>query len=229
MAKGGAILVGTIGQGVMRTLDDGGSWTRASVRQGMHSDALVRSLLADPRQPEVVYAGTDMGLYRSDDAGARWARLDTPMSGAMVWSLAFDPVDPTVGVIRITDLQDRVRAVLVNYACHPVVLGPRNRQISADYPGVMRRQVEQRLGADATCFFLQGCCGDINPLRMARGEDRAQDFDVVEQVGMELATSVLSVLEQMKATPGRADKLAVAESTIATRSATRSSPASITS
>lgn len=96
MAKGGAILVGTIGQGVMRTLDDGGSWTRASVRQGMHSDALVRSLLADPRQPEVVYAGTDMGLYRSDDAGARWARLDTPMSGAMVWSLAFDPVDPTV-------------------------------------------------------------------------------------------------------------------------------------
>ena len=125
----------------------------------------------------------------------------------------YDPVDPTVGVIRITDLQDRVRAVIVNYACHPVVLGPRNRQISADYPGVMRRLVEQQLGADATCFFLQGCCGDINPLRMARSEDRAQDFEVVEQVGAELATCVLGVLELMKATPGRADKLAIAEST----------------
>ena len=126
----------------------------------------------------------------------------------------YDPVDTTVGVVRITDLQDRVRAVLVNYACHPVVLGPQNRKISADYPGVMRRLVEQQLGADAICIFLQGCCGDINPLRMVRGDDRAQDFDVVEQVGAELATSVLGVLEQMKATPGRADKLALAESTI---------------
>ena len=111
----------------------------------------------------------------------------------------YDPVDTTVGVIRITDLQDRVRAVLVNYACHPVVLGPQNRKISADYPGVMRRLVEQQLGADAICIFVQGCCGDINPLRMARSDDRAQDFDVVEQVGTELAASVLGVLEQMKA------------------------------
>lgn len=47
MAKG-HILVGTIGQGVMRSSDDGESWTRASVRQGMHSDAIVRALVADP-------------------------------------------------------------------------------------------------------------------------------------------------------------------------------------
>ena len=126
----------------------------------------------------------------------------------------YDPVDTTVGVIRITDLQDRVRAVIVNYACHPVVLGPHNRKISADYPGVMRRLVEQQLAADAICIFVQGCCGDINPLRMARSDDRAQDFDVVEQVGSELAVSVRGVLEQMKSSPGRAEKLGVAESTI---------------
>jgi len=96
MATQGTILVGTIGQGVMRTLDDGESWTRASVRQGMHSDAIVRALLAHPHAPDVVFAGTDQGLYRSDDAGARWARLDTPLTGAMVWSIAIDPVDPNV-------------------------------------------------------------------------------------------------------------------------------------
>jgi len=66
------------------------------VRLGMHSDAIVKCLLADPERPEVVYAGTDVGLYRSDDAGAKWARLDTPMNGSMVWSLAIDPVDPRV-------------------------------------------------------------------------------------------------------------------------------------
>src|SRR3989442_9521692 len=96
MATKGTILVGTIGQGVMMSADDGASWTRASVRLGMHSDAIVKCLLADPERPEMVYAGTDVGLYRSDDAGAKWARLDTPMNGSMVWSLAIDPVDPRV-------------------------------------------------------------------------------------------------------------------------------------
>ena len=38
MANRGSILVGTIGQGVMTSADDGQSWTRAGVRQGMHSD-----------------------------------------------------------------------------------------------------------------------------------------------------------------------------------------------
>src|SRR5262249_28672152 len=94
MTTKGTILVGTIGQGVMMSPDDGETWTRASVRIGMHSDAIVKCLLGDPEHPAVVYAGTDAGLYRTDDGGARWARLDTPMSGSMVWSLAIDPVDP---------------------------------------------------------------------------------------------------------------------------------------
>ena len=96
MANKGTILVGTIGQSVMMSADDGGSWTRASVRHGMHSDSIVRALLSDPRRPQTVYAGTDMGLYRSDDAGAKWQLLDNPMKGSMLWSLAVDPTDPRV-------------------------------------------------------------------------------------------------------------------------------------
>jgi len=114
MTKKGSILVGTIGQGVMTSADDGATWTRASVRQGMHSDCIVRALLSDSRQPEVVFAGTDMGLYRSDDGGAAWRLLETPMKGSMVWSMAIDPIDPHVmfagtgtpsrpGIYRSTD------------------------------------------------------------------------------------------------------------------------------
>lgn len=114
MASGGTILVGTIGQGVMRSADDGATWARASVRQGMHSDCIVRALRADPRRPEVVYAGTDRGLYRSDDGGMQWRFLDSPMTGSSIWSLAIDPVDPRVmyagvgtpstpGIYRSTD------------------------------------------------------------------------------------------------------------------------------
>ena len=96
MEKSGTILVGTIGQGVMMSADGGESWMRAGVRNGMHSDCIVKTLVPDPRQPDVVYAGTDAGLYRSDDGGTRWQLLETPMSGAMTWSIAIDSADPSV-------------------------------------------------------------------------------------------------------------------------------------
>jgi hypothetical protein len=128
--------------------------------------------------------------------------------------IPFGPVDPTVGVIRVTDDKSKVRAVLVAYACHPVILGPRNRKLSADYPGVLRERVEEKLGEGATCFFIQGGGGDINPLLMARGEDRGGDFDIVERVGRRLADEVLDVLKGMKDRPGASDRLAVASRAI---------------
>ena len=114
MTDKGTILVGTVGQGVMMSGDDGESWTRAGVRQGMHSDCIVRMLRSDPRKPEVVYAGTDLGLYRSDDGGTTWRWLDNSMKGSHVWSIAIDPRDPAVmfagtgtpstpGIFRSTD------------------------------------------------------------------------------------------------------------------------------
>ena len=73
------------------------------------------------------------------------------------------PVDPTVAVLRVDTADGRPLAVLVNYACHPVVFGPDNTQYSADYPAVMTRTVEQAMDGKPLCFFLQGAPGDINP------------------------------------------------------------------
>ncbi|MBV8811565.1 MAG: neutral/alkaline non-lysosomal ceramidase N-terminal domain-containing protein [Acidobacteriaceae bacterium] len=73
------------------------------------------------------------------------------------------PFDPTVSILRIDRTDGHPMAVLVNYACHPVVFGPDNVQYSADYPGVMTRVVESALGGDALAVFLQGAPGDINP------------------------------------------------------------------
>ena len=40
------ILVATIGQGVMRSVDSGASWSR--VRGGLHAEAMVRELMRVP-------------------------------------------------------------------------------------------------------------------------------------------------------------------------------------
>ena len=128
--------------------------------------------------------------------------------------IPYGPVDPTVSVLRVTDAQNNVRAVLVNYACHSVVLGPTNKKLSADYPGALRKEVETKLGGNAVCFFLQGAAGDINPLMMGRSGEDAKDLPVVEEMGKALATEVLSVLDQIKSTQGKSEQLSLASKTL---------------
>lgn len=73
------------------------------------------------------------------------------------------PLDPTVSVLRIDDNQGQPIAVLVNYACHPVVLGADNLQYSADFVGTMANTIEAAFIHAPLCFYLQGGDGDINP------------------------------------------------------------------
>lgn len=73
------------------------------------------------------------------------------------------PLDPRVGVIRIDNRDGNTLAVVVNYACHPVVFGPDNLEYSADFPGATAEVVEAALGPDCICLYLQGAPGDINP------------------------------------------------------------------
>lgn len=128
--------------------------------------------------------------------------------------IPYGEVDPTVGVIRIADDEGAVRAVLVHYACHPVVLGPRNRKISADYPGVMRNAVADHVGGDTTCIFVQGGAGDVNPLFMARGDDREGDFELVERMGRLLAEEVIELLDGMDPEQGKSESLQSSSSSL---------------
>jgi photosystem II stability/assembly factor-like uncharacterized protein len=90
----GTILVATAGQGVLRSNDDGATWERIPLDQALEFDAVVRALAVHPARPEVVFAGADVGLGRSDDGGTRWTRVDAPFNGSQVWSIAIDPNDP---------------------------------------------------------------------------------------------------------------------------------------
>jgi photosystem II stability/assembly factor-like uncharacterized protein len=60
----------------------------------MHSDAVTRCLTVHPTQPATVFAGTDLGVYKSEDAGASWRLLDTGIDNRVVWAIAVDPADP---------------------------------------------------------------------------------------------------------------------------------------
>lgn len=111
------------------------------------------------------------------------------------------PVDPEVGVVRIDHADGRPLAVLVNYACHPVVLGNGSNVISADWPGAMRRLVESATGA--TCLFIQGAGADINPWPGVPCDRE----DVLERLGMQIGGEVVSTWAGIE--PAAAERIAV--------------------
>ncbi len=102
--------------------------------------------------------------------------------------------DDTLLVGRVTDSNGRVRATLVNYACHPTTLAWENRAISPDYVGAMRATMRQV--TDAPALFLLGACGDLAPRYQYVG-----DPEVADRHGRQLAHAALATLQGM-APPG---------------------------
>lgn len=70
----------------------------------------------------------------------------------------FDGIDPFLRAAYFTRADGKI--VLLTYACHAVTLG-RSTAVSADWPGAFIREVE---GRGHKAVFLQGFCGDIDPV-----------------------------------------------------------------
>ena len=110
------------------------------------------------------------------------------------------PVDQAVGVIRIDDLSGKPLAVLVNYACHPVIHGKpdANLMYSADFPGVLCREVQKQIAGNPFCIFFNGACGNLNPY-YAHSVDNPKPR--LEEVGNQLAAEVVRVAEKIATKP----------------------------
>lgn len=122
-------------------------------------------------------------------ARLRFSRLGLP--GSLSFNrrgLAYAPTYAVLDVLA-ADRDDRI-ATIANVGVHPVVLGPANLSVSADWVGACRRQVEARLGG--TCVFLQGCQGDVDPHGMTWTDDADAAFAAIERVGEDFALAVVA-------------------------------------
>ncbi len=99
--------------------------------------------------------------------------------------------DDMLVVGRVTDSTGRIRATLVNYACHPTTLAWDNTAISPDYVGSMRDTIQQSTCSPA--MFMLGACGDLAPRYQYVG-----DPEVADRHGRQLGFAALATLHGME-------------------------------
>jgi photosystem II stability/assembly factor-like uncharacterized protein len=94
MASTHRLYVGTIGEGLWRSVDGGETFRRTC--DGMFVECHIRALAVHPANPRVLYLGTEQGLYRSEDGADNWARVESPLNGLQIWSILLLPGNPDV-------------------------------------------------------------------------------------------------------------------------------------
>ncbi|MBM3459878.1 MAG: hypothetical protein FJX77_15260, partial [Armatimonadetes bacterium] len=145
-------------------------WTVTAVREALRNLTPVRLLFGT--------APSQIGLNRRELRQGRIVLGENPAGR----------YDPAVSVLRVEARgSGRPFACWFSHATHPVVMGPSNTGISAEWPGAAAATL--RAALDCPAIFALGCCGDINPVR--RGH-----HDVVRSVGRELAGAAMIAWER---------------------------------
>jgi hypothetical protein len=98
------------------------------------------------------------------------------------------PTDREVPVLRVTDLDGKLRGILFGYACHNTTL--RFQLYCGDYAGFAQYDLEERYPG-ATAMFVMGCGGDQNP-QPRHGDDGLKH---AQKHGRELADAVTAALD----------------------------------
>ncbi len=130
--------------------------------------------------------------YSSTQAQIGACRRNPNERGEIGWGPylagSYDSHTPIVQVRRSASPQ---QIVLVGHACHPTSSGAVGKW-SPDYPGAMRRKLEQEL-PDSRAMFVMGCGGDAKVVvRDESGQYRfAADPQESDAAGIELADQVL--------------------------------------
>lgn len=72
------------------------------------------------------------------------------------------PTDRQIGLIRLDREDGSPIALIANYSMHGTALGPANKLISGDAPGIVAAYVEEKLGAPM--LYINGAAGNMAPI-----------------------------------------------------------------
>lgn len=107
------------------------------------------------------------------------------------------PTDEDMTVLRLDTEDGRPYVVLVNYAAHGTIMTADIMQVSGGWPGVMQRTVEELMGDDATCLYVNGAEGDVAPT----GYHGGSRWEMAEQYGRRAGIAAWRVAGAVRTRP----------------------------
>ncbi|NHE56528.1 hypothetical protein [Cyclobacterium plantarum] len=102
--------------------------------------------------------------------------------------------DHSLPVMKITDMKGETKAVLVNYACHAVTLGPLNNVVHGDWVGEAQLQMEENLPPGAMAMVVIGCGADQNSSPRMNTDNPEMDLVYAKDQGKQIADEVQRLL-----------------------------------
>lgn len=116
------------------------------------------------------------------------------------------PSDKTVWVVKFETPAGEPIAMLINYAVHGTVLGPKTSLLSGELPGATSRFVEDHYDGKVVAVWTSGAAGDQAPIVYmpdSKQPNADRNFAVLDVLGQILGTEVIRVADIMKDTSAK--------------------------
>jgi len=79
--------------GVLKSTNGGTTWNTTGLNWSLTSAKLIRRLIINPNNPQILIAAASDGIWRTTNGGANWTQLQ---AGTYFMDLEFKPTDPTI-------------------------------------------------------------------------------------------------------------------------------------
>jgi hypothetical protein len=124
------------------------------------------------------------------------SRRQKKLAGVKIGPNPEEEIDRLTYALTIKNDNGKIEAIIFSCPCHPVVLYYNNLNISADFPGAARTEIEKKFPG-VTSMFLQGTGADINPAVLV-ADDQYRDtyYSDVLFTGRILANDIYNIIQK---------------------------------
>lgn len=105
------------------------------------------------------------------------------------------PIDPDVYVVKFATLAGETKAIMVNFALHPVTLEMLDWLFSKDFIWKLEEDLRKEYGEDVLIYFANGAEGNINHIDMWNKGQNVRAWSEAERIGLKLAHDVKAVMQ----------------------------------
>ena len=145
---------------ILRTKDLGQTWTELSgfgsgVERNGFPDVAVYSLLVMPTTPDTIWAGTEIGIFESDDGGLNWAPLAGEFPPVAVWEMVVVN-DQVVVATHGRGIWTATITELAGYEPAVAILSPRLNSLAGGAGGIINATVGLKSPYDSSFVMVDG-------------------------------------------------------------------------